>query len=360
MKCWTVYCHIHVATQRKYIGLTSQTVEKRWKNHINAAKSSKGGRWHFPNAIRKYGPEAFESKVLGKFSSLEEANAEEKRLISKYDTRNPEKGFNLAKGGGAQPHPIRKNPWNRPEYRAKMAAVPSPFHTPQARAANKASLNTSESRVKRVRLSKEVLARPGMKEKLSAISKEIHARPEVKARMSAAFKGKKRGPLSSNVRDKIRASNTGKKHTAESRLKMSLMQIGKKRPSEIVERIAQKVRKYVTENGRVIYKICRVHGLVSVNDCHIGKYGSGNPRIMCGFCVRARGQELRRRMSAEKVKLSSEERGARISAALKGRKLSSEHRAKLSVANRLRKTSQETKEKLSAALKTSWRKRQAL
>ncbi|KKM23993.1 hypothetical protein LCGC14_1609580 [marine sediment metagenome] len=120
---WTIYCHIHNITGRRYVGLTSQTWQERWKNQVHVAKSSKGGRWHFPNAIRKYGKDAFSHKVLGVCDTLEEANIAEIRWIEHFDTRNPEKGFNLAKGGKHVPHPIRKNPWNNPKYRAKFSKL---------------------------------------------------------------------------------------------------------------------------------------------------------------------------------------------------------------------------------------------
>lgn len=47
---WTIYCHTHVDSGRRYIGLTKQAMMKRWKNHVHAAQHSRDGRWHFPNA----------------------------------------------------------------------------------------------------------------------------------------------------------------------------------------------------------------------------------------------------------------------------------------------------------------------
>ena len=61
---WTIYCHTHIETGRHYVGLTKKTWQKRWNQHCSQAKSSKDGRWHFPNAIRKYGKEAFTMKSL--------------------------------------------------------------------------------------------------------------------------------------------------------------------------------------------------------------------------------------------------------------------------------------------------------
>jgi len=122
MKCWTVYCHTHIESERRYIGITSRTMERRWSQHVTQSKSSKGGRWHFPNAIRKYGPEAFGHEVWKKCLTLEIANAYEEYFIDLFRTRDPECGFNLAKGGVHRPHPIRKNPWDDPEFRAKQLA----------------------------------------------------------------------------------------------------------------------------------------------------------------------------------------------------------------------------------------------
>ena len=151
MKRWTIYCHTHISTGRRYIGLTSQTMEKRWKNHINAAKNSKNGRWHFPNAIRKYGPDAFTHEVLAQSWDLDGANATECAVIAQEGTRDPKLGFNTLKGGGLYvPSPTRRNPWDNPGYRAKFPKDQARyFHTPQARAASKAALNTLESKAKR-------------------------------------------------------------------------------------------------------------------------------------------------------------------------------------------------------------------
>ena len=183
MKRWTIYCHTHISTGRRYIGLTSQTMEKRWNQHISQAKNSKDGRWHFPNAVRKYGKEAFTHEVLSMSWDLDGANATEEALIEQYNTRNPDSGFNITKGGLHTPHPI-KNPWNRPEYREKQANIDRSYlFTTQARIAHKAALNTSESRAKR-----------------SAIFKKINENPEIRKKNSLSHLDKK---FSSSHRDKI-------------------------------------------------------------------------------------------------------------------------------------------------------------
>src|SRR5271155_3226832 len=138
MKIWTLYCHTHIESGRRYIGLTSKTMERRWQKHVYAAlRFSKGGRWHFPNAIRKYGKDVFSHEVLAQSWTVEGANVTEEELILQYGTRNPGLGFNLAKGGAHIPHPIRKNPWDNPEYRAKCTeAARQTFKRPDVRAAS--------------------------------------------------------------------------------------------------------------------------------------------------------------------------------------------------------------------------------
>ncbi len=116
---WTVYCHMHVASGRRYVGLTKKTMMERWNQHVYCAERKAGkGCAHFWAAIRKYGRDAFLHEVLGTFDYVEAANAAEKRWIEELGTRDPGRGFNLAKGGAHTPHPVR-NPWDRPEFREK-------------------------------------------------------------------------------------------------------------------------------------------------------------------------------------------------------------------------------------------------
>lgn len=154
---WTIYCHIHTDSGRRYVGLTRLTMMRRWNSHVHSSNSSKGGKRmvtsHFANAIRKYGKDAFEHKVLETCDTLEAANAAEQRWIEELGTRDPEKGFNLAKGGAHIPHP-KKNPWDRPEYRARMLEK------------NKELWENPEFRAKLSRHSKSLPSNPGFVAKM--------------------------------------------------------------------------------------------------------------------------------------------------------------------------------------------------
>lgn len=284
---WTIYCHTHVESGRRYIGLTSKTMLARWNDHVYKAKSSKGGRWHFPNAIRKYGKDAFSHEVLTVCETLEEANAYEAYFIDLFRTRDPRFGFNLAEGGQHEPHPIRKNPWDNPEYRAKQVGCIARLHLPEVRAKVKASLNTPESKAKR-----------------TAISKEICARPEVLARISFVA----RRPMSSSQRAELAAFRTGKRHSAGTIDKIRLKSLGnkhalgkklsatskeKQRASlrRVMPLVSVKLRRYLTDDdGNVTHKVCTVHGVIPVAEClvYLG------PRVLCRECVNTKKRARRK------------------------------------------------------------------
>ncbi len=145
---WIVYCHIHVESGRRYIGLTKKTLLQRWNQHLY--KSKRPCKSHFWNAICKYGRDAFAHEILqDEILSLEEANMREAYWINHFDTRNPEKGFNLMPGGIVHNSATKHNPWDRPEYRAKSTpGLIARTHTPQSRANNKTAVQSAEVRGK--------------------------------------------------------------------------------------------------------------------------------------------------------------------------------------------------------------------
>ena len=93
MKKYTVYMHI-TPNKKRYIGITSQKVEKRWNNG-NGYKNNK----YFTRAIEKYGWDNIEHIIISCDLSEKEAKEMEIDLIKKYDTTNPQMGYNITKGG---------------------------------------------------------------------------------------------------------------------------------------------------------------------------------------------------------------------------------------------------------------------
>ena len=103
-KSFIVYMHINKINGKQYIGITCQTENQRFRNG-RGYKTSK----YFYKAIQKYGWDAFEHIVLYRGLSEEEAKAKEIELIAKYDTRNPDKGYNMTPGGegySGEEHPM--------------------------------------------------------------------------------------------------------------------------------------------------------------------------------------------------------------------------------------------------------------
>lgn len=90
---YTVYMHISPSGKR-YIGITSQTVEQRWRN----GKGYKSNQ-PFYNAIKKYGWDNIEHIIVADGLSLEQATDMERRLISEYQTQNKRFGYNICAGG---------------------------------------------------------------------------------------------------------------------------------------------------------------------------------------------------------------------------------------------------------------------
>lgn len=90
-----IYCYTNLLNGKKYIGRTKQTLTQR------AGKDGKKyyGCLHFGYAIKKDDWENFSAEILEDKLTYEEACEKEKEYISKFETFNPKKGYNLQKGG---------------------------------------------------------------------------------------------------------------------------------------------------------------------------------------------------------------------------------------------------------------------
>jgi len=62
-RVFVIYCHVHVASGRKYVGQTVRTMEARWKTHTYDARLHRGSPM-LGAAILKYGSEAFCGGVI--------------------------------------------------------------------------------------------------------------------------------------------------------------------------------------------------------------------------------------------------------------------------------------------------------
>lgn len=92
---YTVYIHINKINNKKYIGITSQKVENRWRNGEGYQECI-----YFKNAIDKYGWDNFKHIILFTGLNKDEANNYEILLIELFQSNNRDKGYNLTSGGG--------------------------------------------------------------------------------------------------------------------------------------------------------------------------------------------------------------------------------------------------------------------
>ena len=98
MKQWIIYKHTSLRSGKSYIGLTCNSLERRWIQHTSDAR--KGSNLHFHRAIRLYGEDNWTHEVIAdKIDTIDEANALEQYYIKKFDTF--ENGYNLTDGGGS-------------------------------------------------------------------------------------------------------------------------------------------------------------------------------------------------------------------------------------------------------------------
>lgn len=90
---YCVYCHTNKINGKKYIGITKQTPDRRWKNGKGYSAQ------HFSKAIQKYGWNNFEHTILMSNLTKNQASYYERFYIKKYETTLPENGYNETLGG---------------------------------------------------------------------------------------------------------------------------------------------------------------------------------------------------------------------------------------------------------------------
>ena len=199
---FTVYVHIS-PTNKLYFGITSRKVTVRWKDG-----NGYGGCPHFYNAIQKYGWDNFKHIILLENLTKEVACECEKYLINKYNTTNPEYGYNISFGGDIVQLGIKRTPEQIERMRETSRNVD---HTNAVLKMAEANRGKKRSQEVRNEISKSI--------------SEWHKNPEIKERLSKSLRGRK---LSDEHRQKLSDSHMGKvsgmkgkKHTEASRKKMS-------------------------------------------------------------------------------------------------------------------------------------------
>lgn len=92
-----LYSITNQVNNKIYIG-QSIDPDKRWKKHLAYSKQENKPQY-IHRAMAKYGAAYFILEVIATCRTQEDADCIEIELIKQYDSRNPEKGYNLCRGG---------------------------------------------------------------------------------------------------------------------------------------------------------------------------------------------------------------------------------------------------------------------
>lgn len=98
---YIVYLLTNLKTEKHYVGITKNSVNRRWIQHKCAAK--RGDTWKLHNAIRKYSPHCWSQQEIYVCYTVEDALVAERELVSSYDSYRS--GYNSTGGGeGYRPY----------------------------------------------------------------------------------------------------------------------------------------------------------------------------------------------------------------------------------------------------------------
>lgn len=179
---YTLYLRISPCN-KYYVGCTTKTPE---------ARAGEGGigyiESHMWEDIQKYGWDAFKTEILAQTEDAEEATRLEDYYMKRYDSMNPEHGYNIIKSGGARSaESIRKQ---SESMHRNLTDPESYFQSEERREkqskAIKAGLSKPEVRQK-MRDSAKAYWTDEAKKRHSKKMKEVMRRPEVRAKCEKAM-----------------------------------------------------------------------------------------------------------------------------------------------------------------------------
>lgn len=199
-----VYLITNKVNGRRYVGITTLTLEERWKKHVASSRCPKSRTYKqmsVVKAIAKHGPKNFKKKIIEKCSTADAMNEAEVRWIAELDTQDPSKGYNLTAGG--------------------KATMKGRKHT----AATKALMRESQAKAN---------ADPETRKKKSAAAVIRMARPHCAAAIKAGNARFMANGMPEDVKQKLREAmsgernaNYGKPMPEERRAKLSAAHAGK-------------------------------------------------------------------------------------------------------------------------------------
>ena len=211
--------YMHTCPNKKvYIGITSLSTKERWKN----GKGYKSNT-HFTNAIEKYGWENITHSILFSGLTKQEAEKIEIELIKKYDSTNPQKGYNLRFGGNA----TSVSSETRQKMSKSHIGLTASDETKQKLSMMRMGENnpnfgkhpSEETLEKQRKIQKELHSRPEYKEKHRTRMKQLWENEEFRKKISEANKGEKNYFYGKHLTGEA-AGFYGKHHTNSSKEKL--------------------------------------------------------------------------------------------------------------------------------------------
>jgi group I intron endonuclease len=94
MSNYIVYIHTNNTNGKKYVGITCQSPNRRWRNGNGYYENE-----HFYRAIQKYGWDNFTHEIYRAGLTKKQACEIEMALIAKYKSNDPVYGYNKSSGG---------------------------------------------------------------------------------------------------------------------------------------------------------------------------------------------------------------------------------------------------------------------
>ena len=96
---YTIYVITNINNKKRYIGMTSKSVEDRFKGHLRTAKSKKTKSSLLHEDIKLYGESLFDYDVI----EFTDDSTREEYWIHQLKTYDIEKGYNVCRGGFGHP-----------------------------------------------------------------------------------------------------------------------------------------------------------------------------------------------------------------------------------------------------------------
>ena len=198
---YTVYVHTF-PNGKKYVGVTNQTTNQRWRSGTGYKENKQPAIFH---AIMKYGWDNVIHDIMAENLTSKQASSMEVELIKSLNSHISENGYNIAWGG------LKGGNIMSDETKKKLSIIRTG-----------------------TKMSEEA------KQKMSQVRKGRRLSDEAKKKLSEANKGLIR---SDETRAKISKSKTGKKHTDETKALISAKRKGTTRSEEAKAKTSESLRR---------------------------------------------------------------------------------------------------------------------